>query len=110
MLHKRIDSVQDKSVHSLSPRFTHLVLRIVALEKKQADERQEWPKVIDARCIELLNEIRDLRVCKFCLCCLLSCSLPNFITLTLAVIQKQFEAEKLVRDERGMCWRVYGLS
>lgn len=47
---------------ALNARADAITTRMDALERKQQEDRETFPKVIDARCGQLLTEIRDLKL------------------------------------------------
>jgi hypothetical protein len=47
---------------ALNSRIDTLNSKVDGLEKKQIEDRETFPKVIDARCTQLLSEIKDFKV------------------------------------------------
>lgn len=58
---EQIEAPMQARLASLAEQITFLVGRIDGLEAKQKADRETFPKLVDARCAELLNDISTLR-------------------------------------------------
>jgi hypothetical protein len=58
---EQIEAPMQARLSALAEQITFLVGRIDGLEAKQKVDRETFPKLVDARCAELLNDISTLR-------------------------------------------------